>query len=50
MMFVQSLAGLSHNPAEDTRPEDLEQAVRAFASLAGKTLRWTAGGLGTVSV
>ena len=36
MMFVQSLAGLSHNAAEDTRREDLEAAVRAFDRLARK--------------
>ena len=40
MMFVQSLNGLSHNRAEDTRREHLEQAVRAFGVLAEKTLRW----------
>ena len=38
MMFVQSLKGLSHNRAEDTRREHLELAVRAFAELASKTL------------
>ena len=42
MMFVQSLAGLSHNRAEDTRAEHLEQAVLAFHSLAQKTLQWIA--------
>jgi N-carbamoyl-L-amino-acid hydrolase len=40
MMFVQSLAGLSHNPAEDTRIEDLELAVHAFNRLARKTIGW----------
>ncbi len=40
MMFVQSLNGLSHNPAEDTRREDLEQAVYAFARLSEKTMQW----------
>jgi N-carbamoyl-L-amino-acid hydrolase len=40
MMFTQSLAGLSHNPAEDTRPEDLELAVQAFDRLARKTIAW----------
>jgi N-carbamoyl-L-amino-acid hydrolase len=30
MMFVQSLNGLSHNAAEDTKREHLEQAVEAF--------------------
>lgn len=38
MMFVQSLNGLSHNHAEDTRREHLELAVRAFAGLAAKTV------------
>ena len=38
MMFVQSLNGLSHNRAEDTRREHLEMAVRAFGLLAQKTI------------
>jgi beta-ureidopropionase / N-carbamoyl-L-amino-acid hydrolase len=38
MLFVQSLGGLSHNKAEDTKPEDLELAVRALDRLAAKTL------------
>jgi len=38
MMFVQSLNGLSHNRAEDTRREHLEMAVRAFDLLAAKTV------------
>jgi N-carbamoyl-L-amino-acid hydrolase len=38
MMFVQSLNGLSHNRAEDTRREHLETAVRAFGLLAQKTI------------
>jgi N-carbamoyl-L-amino-acid hydrolase len=42
MMFTQSLAGLSHNPAEDTRTEDLELAVQAFDRLARKTMQWLA--------
>jgi len=42
MMFVQSLNGLSHNRAEDTRPEHLEMAVTAFHSLAERTLAWLA--------
>jgi beta-ureidopropionase / N-carbamoyl-L-amino-acid hydrolase len=42
MMFTQSLAGLSHNPAEDTRTEDLELAVQAFDHLARKTMQWLA--------
>ncbi len=44
MMFTQSLAGLSHNPAEDTRIEHLELAVQAFGRLAEKTLEWLAPG------
>jgi N-carbamoyl-L-amino-acid hydrolase len=42
MMFVQSLNGLSHNAAEDTRREHLEQAIAAFGSLAEKTAAWIA--------
>jgi N-carbamoyl-L-amino-acid hydrolase len=38
MMFTQSLAGLSHNPAENTRTEHLELAVEAFDRLARKTM------------
>lgn len=40
MMFTQSLAGLSHNKAEDTRKEHLELAVKAFDNLTHKTLNW----------
>src|ERR1700678_3733097 len=40
MMFTQSLAGLSHNPAENTRIEHLELAVEAFDRLARKTMQW----------
>jgi N-carbamoyl-L-amino-acid hydrolase len=40
MMFTQSLAGLSHNKAEDTKKEHLELAVEAFARLATKTMQW----------
>jgi beta-ureidopropionase / N-carbamoyl-L-amino-acid hydrolase len=40
MMFTQSLAGLSHNKAEDTRVDDLRLAVQAFDGLARKTLNW----------
>ncbi len=40
MMFTQSLAGLSHNKAENTRKEHLELAVQAFDRLAHKTLNW----------
>jgi beta-ureidopropionase / N-carbamoyl-L-amino-acid hydrolase len=40
MMFTQSLAGLSHNKAENTRVDDLKVAVQAFDRLAGKTVNW----------
>jgi N-carbamoyl-L-amino-acid hydrolase len=40
MMFVQSLNGLSHNRAEDTKREHLEQAVIALNRLARKTIDW----------
>jgi N-carbamoyl-L-amino-acid hydrolase len=40
MMFTQSLAGLSHNKAEDTRTDDLKMAVEAFDRLARKTVNW----------
>ena len=40
MMFTQSLAGLSHNPAENTKIEHLELAVEAFDRLARKTMHW----------
>jgi N-carbamoyl-L-amino-acid hydrolase len=40
MMFTQSLAGLSHNKAEDTRVDDLKMAVQAFDGLARKTMNW----------
>jgi N-carbamoyl-L-amino-acid hydrolase len=42
MMFVQSLNGLSHNRAEDTLREHLDQAVQALDRLAEKTLQWMA--------
>ena len=40
MMFTQSLAGLSHNKAEDTKIDDLKMAVQAFDRLARKTINW----------
>lgn len=40
MMFTQSLAGLSHNKAEDTKREHLHLAVQGFHRLAQKTLNW----------
>ena len=38
MMFAQSLRGLSHNKAEDTRVEHLQLAVEAFGRLAHKVM------------
>ncbi len=43
MMFVQSLQGLSHNRAEDTKVEHLAAAVEAFGLLAAKTVATLAG-------
>jgi beta-ureidopropionase / N-carbamoyl-L-amino-acid hydrolase len=40
MMFVQSLQGLSHNRAENTLVEHLEQAVVALSRLADQTIEW----------
>ena len=40
MMFTQSLAGLSHNKAEDTRVDHLKMAVEAFGKLGRKALNW----------
>ena len=42
MMFVQSVNGLSHNPQEDTQPEHIALAVRAFDRLAEKVIAWLA--------
>lgn len=42
MMFVQSLNGLSHNAAEDTKRKHLELAVEAFVRLSEKTMEWIA--------
>jgi beta-ureidopropionase / N-carbamoyl-L-amino-acid hydrolase len=39
-MFVQSLNGLSHNRAEDTKREHLEQAVVAMNRLTELTIDW----------
>ncbi len=38
MLFVQSLAGLSHNAAEDTRRDHLALAIRALNTLTNKLL------------
>ena len=40
MVFVQSLAGLSHTKEEDTRPEDIEASVQALDRLVSKTIDW----------
>ena len=40
MMFTRSIAGLSHNKAENTTVDDLKLAVEAFGRLAGKTAAW----------
>jgi N-carbamoyl-L-amino-acid hydrolase len=40
MMFVQSLNGLSHNRAEDTTREHLQQAAIAMNRLAELTIDW----------
>jgi N-carbamoyl-L-amino-acid hydrolase len=40
MMFTQSLNGLSHNKAEDTKIEHLKLAAEAFDRLARKTVNW----------
>jgi N-carbamoyl-L-amino-acid hydrolase len=44
MLFVQSLKGLSHNAAEDTELEHLQQAALAFRALAQKTMKWVVEG------
>jgi acetylornithine deacetylase/succinyl-diaminopimelate desuccinylase-like protein len=38
MLFVQSLRGLSHTKEEDTRPADLELAVRATSRAVDRLL------------
>jgi hydantoinase/carbamoylase family amidase len=40
MMFVQSLRGLSHTRLEDTKPEQIELAVRALDRLTASTIDW----------
>ncbi|MCL4289168.1 MAG: Zn-dependent hydrolase [Thermoleophilia bacterium] len=49
MMFAQSLRGLSHTKAEDTRPEHIELSVRALDRLADRAIAWVAGGGGRSS-
>ena len=40
MLFVQSLRGLLHNKAEDTKEEHLVLCVQALDRLASKTMDW----------
>jgi N-carbamoyl-L-amino-acid hydrolase len=40
MLFVQSIDGISHSPAEDSRPEDLRLALVAFDRLASRAIEW----------
>jgi N-carbamoyl-L-amino-acid hydrolase len=42
MLFVTSIGGVSHSPAEDTPTEHLELAVQAYARLTARTLEWIA--------
>ena len=44
MLFVTSINGISHSPAEDTPIAHLELAVRAYARLTARTLEWVGGG------
>ena len=44
MMFVTSIGGVSHSPAEDTPVKHLELAVQAYARLAERTADWVASG------
>ena len=39
MMFVRSIGGISHSPAEDSSEADLELAIRAYADLAERAIR-----------
>ncbi len=41
MVFVRSIAGVSHSPEEDSSEEDLELAIRAYADLADRGMRRT---------
>lgn len=43
MMFVQSLGGLSHHRAEDTKRLHLQQAAEAFGRAAESAMHWVAG-------
>src|SRR2546421_6910289 len=50
MLFVTSIGGVSHSPAEDTPIEHLELLVRAYAGLTRRTLAWVATGRPAESV
>ena len=39
MLFVRSIGGISHSPAEDSTEEDLELGIRAYAELAEGAMR-----------
>ena len=43
MLFVRSMAGVSHTKDEDTPVEDLELSVRALHELTLRTLDWAVG-------
>jgi hydantoinase/carbamoylase family amidase len=38
MLFVRSIGGVSHSPAEDSSEADLELAIRAYAELASRAM------------
>jgi beta-ureidopropionase / N-carbamoyl-L-amino-acid hydrolase len=38
MLFVRSIAGVSHSPEEDSSEEDLELTIRAYAELAERAM------------
>jgi hydantoinase/carbamoylase family amidase len=39
MLFVRSIGGVSHSPAEDSSEADLELGIRAYADLAERAMR-----------
>jgi hypothetical protein len=43
MLFVQSLRGISHNKAEDTRSDHIELAVKALDRLTILAMKSVAG-------
>jgi N-carbamoyl-L-amino-acid hydrolase len=44
MLFVQSLGGISHNKAEDTKPKHIELAVKALDGLTSRAMKSVAAG------